>query len=40
MARRVRRETPLTRHWIAQRLQMGSASYVSHLLGKAGRAEG
>ena len=31
MASRLRRETPMTRAWIAQRLAMGSASYVSHL---------
>ena len=31
LAVRLRRETPMTRAWIAQRLSMGSASYVSHL---------
>ena len=31
LAVRLRRETPMTRTWIAQRLAMGSASYVSHL---------
>ena len=31
LAARLRRETPMTRAWIAQRLSMGSASYVSHL---------
>ena len=31
LAARLRRETPMTRAWIAQRLTMGSASYVSHL---------
>ena len=39
LARRLRRETPMTRHWIAQRLHIGSASYVSHLLGKTGLAK-
>jgi len=34
MARRLRRETPMTRQWIAERLHIGSASYVSHLLRK------
>ena len=33
LARRLRQETPMTRAWVAQRLGMGSASYVSHLLG-------
>lgn len=32
LARRLRRETPMTRQWIADRLHIGSASYVSHLL--------
>ncbi|MBI4663971.1 MAG: hypothetical protein HY735_34675, partial [Verrucomicrobia bacterium] len=40
LAGRLRRETPMTRHWIARRLHIGSASYVSHLLTKAGRGEG
>jgi putative transposase len=31
LAARLRRETPMTRAWIAQRQAMGSASYVSHL---------
>ena len=31
LAVRLRRETPMTRTWITQRLVMGSASYVSHL---------
>ncbi|HOX02745.1 MAG TPA: hypothetical protein P5555_05575 [Candidatus Paceibacterota bacterium] len=31
LARELRRQTPMTRQWIAQRLHMGSASYVSHL---------
>ena len=31
LAARLRRETPMTRAWIAQRLAMGSASYGSHL---------
>jgi putative transposase len=35
LARRLRRQTPMARHWIARRLGMGSASYVSHLTGKA-----
>lgn len=32
LARRLRRETPVPRRWIAERLQIGSASYVSYLL--------
>ena len=32
IARQLRRETPMTRSWIAHRLRMGSASYVSNLL--------
>lgn len=32
IAQQLRRETPMARQWIAQRLQMGSASYVSNLL--------
>lgn len=32
IARRLRRETPMTRSWIAQRLHMGSTSYLSSLL--------
>ena len=31
LARLVRQHTPMTRQWIAARLSMGSASYVSHL---------
>ena len=31
LAALLRRETPMTRGWIAKRLAMGSASYVSHL---------
>lgn len=31
LAGKLRQETPMTRQWIAQRLCMGSASYVSHL---------
>jgi len=31
LARLLRRHTPMTRQWIAGRLHMGSASYVSHL---------
>jgi|GEM_PF-4190522 len=30
LAALLRRETPMTRSWIARRLAMGSASYVSH----------
>jgi len=30
-ALRLREETPMTRQWIATRLGMGSASYLSHL---------
>jgi hypothetical protein len=32
IARCLRKETPMSRQWIAQRLKMGSASYVSNLL--------
>ena len=32
LALRLRRQTPMTRKWIADRLQIGSVSYVSHLL--------
>jgi hypothetical protein len=32
LARKLRRETPMTRDWIAQRWRIGSASYMSHLL--------
>jgi len=32
LARRLRAQTPMTRPWIARRLEMGSASYVSALL--------
>ena len=32
IARRLREQTPMKREWIAQRLAMGSASYLSHLL--------
>lgn len=32
IARLLRAQTPMPRHWIAQRLGMGSASYVSNLL--------
>jgi hypothetical protein len=31
LAALLRRHTPMTRAWIAKRLAMGSASYVSHL---------
>jgi REP element-mobilizing transposase RayT len=34
LALRLREETPMTRQWIAQRLSMGSASYISHLTAK------
>lgn len=34
LARALRRQTPVTRPWIANRLAMGSASYVSYLLAK------
>src|SRR5436190_21031226 len=30
-AQQMREKTPMTRQWIAERLVMGSASYVSHL---------
>lgn len=33
IARQLRSETPMSRQWIAKRLRMGSASYVSSLLG-------
>jgi hypothetical protein len=32
IARQLRSQTPMTRQWIAKRLQMGSASYVSALV--------
>jgi putative transposase len=32
IARRLRRETPMTRSWIAERLHMGSTSYLSSIL--------
>ena len=32
IAGQLRRETPMSRQWIAARLRMGSASYVSNLL--------
>ena len=31
LARLLRRHTPMSRHWIADRLHMGSASYVTKL---------
>jgi REP element-mobilizing transposase RayT len=34
LARQLRRRTPMTRQWIAHRLHIGSASYVSHLTAK------
>ncbi len=34
LAVRLREETPMTRQWIAQRLAMGSASYISQLTAK------
>ena len=33
LAQTLRTQTPMTRQWIATRLHMGSASYVSALLG-------
>ena len=32
LAKLLRRHTPVTRQWIARRLHIGSASYVSHLI--------
>jgi hypothetical protein len=32
IAQQLRRQTPMSRQWIADRLRMGSASYVSNLL--------
>ena len=32
LARLLRRQTPVSRQWIADRLHIGSASYVSHLV--------
>jgi hypothetical protein len=32
IARQLREQTPMSRQWIADRLRMGSASYVSNLL--------
>ena len=32
LARMLRRHTPMTRQWIARRLHMGRASYVSYLV--------
>lgn len=40
LAKKLRRETPMTRQWIAKRLHIGSASYVSHLLSKADQGSG
>jgi len=34
LAMHLRKETPMTRSWIAQRLVMGSASYISLLTAK------
>jgi REP element-mobilizing transposase RayT len=34
IARQLRQQTPMTREWIAQRLRMGSAGYLSQLLEK------
>ena len=34
LAVQLREQTTMTRQWIAQRLAMGSASYVSHLTGR------
>ena len=39
LAQALRRATPMTRQWIARRLRMGSASYLSYLLGQAQEAE-
>jgi hypothetical protein len=39
IAERLRRETPVTRQWIATRLRMGSASYLSWLFWRATRRE-
>ncbi|MDQ6861960.1 MAG: hypothetical protein M3032_12500, partial [Verrucomicrobiota bacterium] len=36
IAHELRRQTPMTRDWIAARLRMGSASYVSNLLSSVG----
>ncbi len=33
VAQQLREQTPMKRQWIADRLGMGSASYVSNLLG-------
>jgi hypothetical protein len=33
IAQQLRRQTPISRQWIADRLRMGSASYISNLLG-------
>jgi hypothetical protein len=33
IARQLRIQTPMTRQWIAERLKMGSPSYISNLLG-------
>jgi hypothetical protein len=33
IAQQLRVQTPISRQWIADRLRMGSASYVSNLLG-------
>ena len=33
IAQLLRRQTPMSRQWIADRLRMGSASYISNLLG-------
>ena len=35
LARRLRKQTPMTRRWIATRLKIGSASYLSALLASA-----
>ncbi len=32
VARRLRRETPMAPHWIAERLHMGAAGYAAHCL--------
>jgi REP-associated tyrosine transposase len=39
IAQLLRRQTPMSRQWIADRLRMGSASYVSNLLGMLGSVD-
>jgi hypothetical protein len=33
IAQQLRRQTPMSRQWVADRLRIGSASYISDLLG-------